>query len=109
MMMKTCLVGSALILAIAARAEAPAAGAGAAGGGHGEGPCKKVVEACAAAGFKKGDWKNGDGLFRDCVDPIMQGTTKVPGATKALPSVPADVVSACKAKHPKFGSGKVGS
>jgi hypothetical protein len=76
---------------------------------HPPGPCKQIAEACKTAGFVKGDWKKGDGLWRDCVDPIMQGQTTVAGATKSLPTVDASVVAACKAKHPKYGSGKVGS
>lgn len=76
---------------------------------HPPGPCKQIAQACEKAGFIKGDWKKGDGLWRDCVDPIMQGQTNVPGATKPLPTVDASLVSACKAKHPKYGSGKVGS
>ena len=73
------------------------------------GPCVKIAEACEAAGFIKGDWKKGDGLWRDCVDPIIQGTKNVPGATKPLPIIDAGTISACKAKNPKFGGGKVGS
>jgi hypothetical protein len=80
---------------------------------HGKGgaspECKKIADACKAAGFVKGDWKKGDGLWRDCVDPIVQGQTTVPGATKPLPTVDAAVVTACKASNPKFGEGKVGS
>src|SRR5438128_724492 len=73
------------------------------------GPCNQIADACRKAGFVKGDWKKGDGLWRDCVDPIMQGKSTVPGATKPLPSVDAGLISQCKAKHPKFGGGKVGS
>jgi hypothetical protein len=73
------------------------------------GPCMQIAQACEAAGFIKGDWKKGDGLWRDCVDPIVQGQTSVPGGTKPLPSVAASTVAACKAKNPKFGEGKVGS
>ena len=73
------------------------------------GPCKEIADACRGAGFIKGDWKKGDGLWRDCVDPIMQGKSSAPGGTKPLPQVNASLVSACKAKHPKYGSGKVGS
>jgi hypothetical protein len=73
------------------------------------GPCKEIANACRSAGFIKGDWKKGDGLWRDCVDPIIQGQASAPGATKPLPRVDASLVSACKAKHPKYGSGKVGS
>lgn len=73
------------------------------------GPCKEIATACRNAGFIKGDWKKGDGLWRDCVDPIMQGKASAPGATKPLPQVDAGLISACKAKHPKYGGGKVGS
>ena len=77
--------------------------------GEAPGSCQQIAKACQQAGFVKGDWKKGDGLWRDCVDPIMQGQTSVPGATKPLPSVDAGLVADCKAKHPKFGGGKVGS
>ncbi len=77
--------------------------------GKAPGPCKQIAEACEHAGFVKGDWKKGDGLWRDCVNPIVQGQTSVPGSTKALPQVDASLISACKAKHPNFGHGKVGS
>jgi len=73
------------------------------------GPCNQIAAACSKAGFIKGDWKKGDGLWRDCVDPIMQGKTNVSGGTKPLPSVDANLISQCKAQHPKFGGGKVGS
>ena len=79
------------------------------GGGSGErmqGACKKIVEACKAAGFVQGEWKTGNGLWKDCVDPIVQGTGPVAGATHALPTVDASAISECKSKHPKFGEGK---
>jgi len=78
-------------------------------GDHAPGPCKQVEQACKNAGFIQGDWKKGDGLWRDCVDPIMQGQASVPGATKPLPAVNANAIAECKAQHPKFGGGKVGS
>lgn len=77
-------------------------------GGH-EGPCKQIVEACKGAGFVKGEAGKGTGLWMDCVDPIVQGKTSVPGATKPLPTVDASIVAACKAKRPNFGEGKVGT
>ena len=77
--------------------------------GKAPGPCNQIAAACKSAGFIQGDWKKGDGLWRDCVDPIIQGQTSVKGATKPLPSVDPTVVAACKAKHPKYGEGKVGS
>jgi len=80
-----------------------------AGHDHGPGPCKQIAEACESAGFIKGDWKKGDGLWRDCVNPLVQHQTSVPGATKPLPKVDEDLIAKCKAHHPKFGGGKVGS
>ncbi len=94
------LGGLTLLSAALAQADNP---------GKAPGPCKQIAQACTSAGFIKGDWKKGDGLWRDCVDPIVQGVTSVPGATKPLPSVDPSVVAACKAKHPKYGEGKVGS
>ncbi len=72
-----------------------------------EGPCKQIKEACTKAGFIKGEAKEGKGLWKDCIDPIMQGTT-AKKSVLPLPSVDPSLVAACKAKRPKFGSGKVG-
>jgi hypothetical protein len=72
-------------------------------------PCKQIVQACTSAGFVLGDWRKGYGLYRDCVDPLLQGKTSVPGADKPLPAVNPGLVPACKQKNPKFGDGKVGS
>jgi hypothetical protein len=69
------------------------------------GPCEEIESACKSAGFVQGDAKQGNGLWVDCVDPIMQGAKQPAKATKPLPSVSADVVSACKQKNPKFGEG----
>ena len=63
-------------------------------------PCKTIKAACEAAGFVKGGHKTGKGLFKDCMKPIMAGTT-VPGVT-----VPADEVQACQAKKAKRASKK---
>ena len=103
--MKILLI-AATFLALNTYAAPPSTGAAPGGA---PGPCMKIAEACKAAGFVKGDWKKGDGLWRDCVDPIVQGLVAPPGATKPLPIVDATTIGACKAKHPKFGSGKVGS
>ncbi len=73
------------------------------------GPCKQILVACKNAGFVIGEWEKGYGLYRDCVDPIMQGKTKVPGAIRPLPAVDPKLVAECKAKNPSYGSGKVGS
>jgi hypothetical protein len=70
-----------------------------------EGPCKEIKEACEKAGFVKNEAKEGYGLWVDCVDPIMKGTLQPSKAKKPLPAVGADLVNACKAKHPNFGQG----
>jgi hypothetical protein len=36
----------------------------------------------------------------------MRGTAQPAKAKKSLPTVGADVIAACKAKHPNFGEGK---
>ena len=88
-----CVVGLAAASPARAADEAP-------------GPCKQIAEACKSAGFAPGDWKKGDGLWKDCVDPIVQGKAQPAGASKPLPTVDAATVQACKEKHPKFGEGK---
>ena len=81
------------------------------GGQHmqaGSDPCKQIVDACSKAGFIPGDWQKGDGLWKDCVNPIMTGVP-AQGATKPLPSVDGHLVTECKARHAQFGAGKGGS
>jgi hypothetical protein len=55
-----------------------------------EGPCKKIVEACKAAGYAHhAKEKN---LHKDCMAPLLHGKT-VDGVT-----VQADDVQACQAR-----------
>ncbi len=75
---------------------------------HASGPCEQILAACTSAGFVKGDAKEGYGLWRDCIDPIMRGTKQPPMADKPLPEVPPDLVAACRQIHPNFGEGKKG-
>ncbi len=103
------MMRAAIVLCITAVLVCAAAAFAAEHQGKEPGPCQEIVKACESAGFVKGDAKKGYGLWVDCIDPIMQGKTSVPGATKALPAVDPKIVSDCKAKHPKFGSGKVGT
>ncbi len=73
-----------------------------------EGPCKQIKEACEKAGFVKGEAKEGKGLWMDCIDPVVQGTT-AKKSVLPLPSIDPSIIAACKKNHPKFGSGKVGN
>jgi hypothetical protein len=70
------------------------------------GPCEQIKQACSQAGFIKGEAKVNKGLIRDCVNPIMQG--KAVAGAPGLPAIDPTVIAACRAKHPKFGEGKVG-
>jgi hypothetical protein len=70
------------------------------------GPCEQIVEACKKAGFIQGDYKTGNGLHVDCIDPIMHGTAQPPKAKIPLPQVSPQLVAACKQKHPDFGEPK---
>jgi hypothetical protein len=64
-------------------------GAVSAGAKH---PCRELEQACKSAGFAKGQHKQAKGLWKDCMDPILDG--------KSVQGVSADasVVQACKAK-----------
>lgn len=67
----------------------------------GQGPCKKIIEACTAAGFVKGGHKpkkgENKGLWKDCVQQIVSGQT-VTGV-----SVEPSVIEACKIKRASRG------
>lgn len=70
-------------------------------------PCMQITAACEQAGFKRGGVKQGIGLQRDCVAPIVQGTEQPPDAAMPLPEVAPDIVAACKEKNPNFGQGRL--
>ena len=61
--------------------------------GHKEGPCRKIKEACEAAGFMPKGHKQKKGLMADCMKPIIEGGT-VEGVT-----VSPEDVQACKEKR----------
>jgi hypothetical protein len=55
------------------------------------------------AGFVYGNIKKGNGLYADCMIPIVQGTRQPSAALKPLPAFDPQVAAACKSKNPKFG------
>jgi hypothetical protein len=77
--------------------------------GGAEHPCKAIEQACSSAGFVKGEAAQGKGLFKDCMQPILQGQA-VNGV-----SVNPTEVSACKERmahrhgHRQGGQGGQGS
>src|SRR5271167_656039 len=68
------------------------------------GPCGQLKSACINAGFVQGGVKSGTGLFQDCIEPIMQGTSQPRRASKPLPQVDPQIVAACKQQNPNFGN-----
>jgi len=67
------------------------------------GPCGQIVDACKGAGFVDCDAREGYGLWRDCINPIMRGTPQPRHADKPLPQISPDLIAVCKQKHPNFG------
>lgn len=59
-----------------------------------EHPCHKIRTACEGAGFVRGGHKkDGKGLWKDCVQPVMNGTS-IAGVT-----VDSKDIQACKEKR----------
>jgi hypothetical protein len=68
--------------------------------------CRQIVFACLDAGFVQGGAKRGNGLWRNCISPIMLGKG-LQAAAMPLPPVNPRVVSACRASNPTFGQPKL--
>ncbi len=65
--------------------------------------CDQITAACEQAGFAYGREKSGIGLEVDCIRPITEGTSQPPQASRPLPQIDPQVVTACKASNPSFG------
>jgi hypothetical protein len=66
-------------------------------------PCAEIRAACEQAGFVQGGSQIGDGLFVDCIVPILNGRPQSRRATKSLPEIDLQLVADCKAQNPNFG------
>jgi len=84
----TCLLFVAMSLGGSVRAGEPASVPT-----QSDHPCKTIMAACEAAGFKKGHHSEKKGLILDCVEPLLKGQ-QVPGVT-----VSESDLAACKAKQ----------
>ena len=76
---------------------------------HAKAPhCHAIVEACKKAGFVANDWKNGDGLYVHCVDPILgrPASPKAPAVKSGLvrPVIASSDVQACLTEKPTIGT-----
>src|ERR1700693_3609413 len=58
--------------------------------------CDQIRTACKNAGFVLGGGAR-DGLLLDCYNPIVQGTAQPRAASRPLPAVNPQLVSACRA------------
>jgi hypothetical protein len=70
--------------------------------------CEQITKACERAGFVLGGVNKGIGRDVDCIQPIMEGKPQRPQATRPLPPVDPQLISACKASNPTFGQAPVG-
>ena len=51
----------------------------------------------------QGGARTGDGLFVDCIAPIIRQTPQPPRASRPLPKIDLQLVADCKAQNPNFG------
>jgi len=72
-------------------------------GSAAQGPCALIRQMCENAGFVQGAAQAGNGLQRDCIQPIMQAQPQRSGASRPLPTVDPQQVAACRAAAPEFG------
>jgi hypothetical protein len=57
--------------------------------------CTRIQAACETAGFKFRGAEEGNGLFKDCYNPIVDRTSPPPIVKRALPKIGAAVIDAC--------------
>ena len=65
----------------------------------GKAACAQIFQACKEAGFVLGGMKRGNGIQADCVTPLLKGTTQPNNASRSLPTVPFEVIRACRAQY----------
>ena len=58
--------------------------------------CRQVRKACLDAGFVQGGAKAGNGLQKDCVEPLISGRPPPNRSTLPLPHVAPDALQACR-------------
>jgi arylsulfatase A-like enzyme len=71
---------------------------------QGQDPCEQIKTACLNAGFVAGGGASGNGLKRDCIEPILQGRTHSRKSMNPVPAVDPAIVSACNAQNPSLGN-----
>ena len=67
-----------------------------AGGVRAQDACRQVRKACLDAGFVQGGAKTGNGLQKDCFEPLVSGRPPPLRSTRPLPHVAPDVLDICR-------------
>jgi hypothetical protein len=70
------------------------------------GPCDQITAACEKAGFVSGGGREGAGLVVHCLEPLMQQKPQPRNASKPLPRVDPQLITACAAARPAFGKAR---
>jgi len=64
--------------------------------------CQRIVAECKKLGYIAGEWKQDNGLWKDCLDPVVKGSTPTrDGKLMTFPVSPGDVQSCRAAIHQK--------
>lgn len=59
--------------------------------------CQRILSECSRLGFIKGQWKEDNGLYKDCFDPVVRGGTPTrDGKPVSVPVSQSDIQS-CRA------------
>jgi hypothetical protein len=66
-------------------------------------PCAMIRQLCEDAGFVQGGVQSGNGLQRDCIQPLVRGTPQPGAASRPLPRVDPQVLAACRAASADSG------
>ena len=66
-------------------------------------PCAEINVACKRAGFTARTGKAGNGIFADCISPIIEGRPQPNNAAMPLPHIRPEIVAACKQMYPNYG------
>ena len=66
-------------------------------------PCAQITKACTDAGFQSRAAGRGNGIFADCMVPIIEGIPQPSTAKLPLPQIDPAIVQACKTVNPKYG------
>ena len=97
------LSASLLTFASLAQAAGTTATSTATGSGSGTHPCAAIKQACITAGFVQNEAKQGKGLWKDCVDPIIQGVPQPANSVIKLPTVDGNTHKRMQGETPDVG------